>query len=286
MPSRYKPPIGCWNQDLSKTSGGGILGSTNYIACATDNYLEIYRKRKIIGPYFGFFLFGSAEILLIWMFFYSLDVLAAATVAFVASIGLGLVLYFTLFTLLFGHYSPVSNPIRFNRKTGKVYLYEAVATKWMFRFWKPLCSFNDLNKFEIKVYDWENFHGVLQRTTGAFASGGTIEHNSLYGVACKPGSYEVIEYIYIRETDCFAGDWDWISHFMEFRTNDPLDQIGLKYLNYYPRDAETFMQVKPRLKITSRQIEGLDKASKAGSKEELAQIEQEYELTKTVYPVE
>ncbi|MCX8590596.1 hypothetical protein, partial [Gilliamella sp. B3812] len=62
MPSRYKPPIGCWNQDLSKTSGGGILGSTNYIACATDNYLEIYRKRKIIGPYFGFFLFGSAEI--------------------------------------------------------------------------------------------------------------------------------------------------------------------------------------------------------------------------------
>ena len=290
MPSRYKPPIGCWNQDLSKTSGGGILGSTNYIACATDNYLEIYRKRKIIGPYIIFVLFVIAELMLIWIFFLSLNQKnipwIAVIVSFVASIGLGLVLYFTLFTLLFGHYSPVSNPIRFNRKIGKVYLYEAVATKWMFRFWKPLCSFNDLNKFEIKVYDWENFHGVLQRSTGAFASGGTIEHNSLYGVACKPGSYEVIEYIYIRETDCLAGDWDWISHFMEFRTNEPLDQIGLQYLNYYPRDAETFMQVKPRLKITSRQIEGLDKASKAGSKEELAQIEQEYELTKTVYPVE
>ncbi|MCX8574798.1 MULTISPECIES: DUF6708 domain-containing protein [unclassified Gilliamella] len=290
MPSRYKPQLVCWNEDLSKTSGRGILGSTNYIACATDNYLEIFRKRKIIGPYFGFFLFGSIEVAIIFAFFFSLnqnriDFFVIITL-FLTSIGLGLFLYFILFNLLFGQFAPVSNPIRFNRKTGKVYLYEAVATKWMFRFWKPLCSFNDLNKFEIKVYDWENFHGVLQRSTGAFASGGTIEHNSLYGVACKPGSYEVIEYIYIRETDCFAGDWDWISHFMEFRTNEPLDQIGLQYLNYYPRDAETFMQVKPRLKITSRQIEGLDKASKAGSKEELAQIEQEYELTKTVYPVE
>ena len=289
MPSRYKPPIGCWKSDLPK-GGGPVKRRANYIACATDNYLEIYRKRKIIGPCILFFLFGSIEISLIFAFFFSLNQnridLFVIIMMFFTFIGLGLVLYFTLITLLFGHYSPVSNPIRFNRKTGKVYLYEAVAMKWMFKAWSPRRAFKDLNKFHIKVYDWENFHGVLQRTTGAFASGGTIEHNSLYGVACKPGSYEVIEYIYIRETDCFAGDWDWISHFMEFRTNDPLDQIGLKYLNYYPRDAETFMQLKPRLKITSRQIEGLDKASKAGSKEELAQIEQEYELTKTVYPVE
>ncbi|MCX8590579.1 hypothetical protein, partial [Gilliamella sp. B3812] len=62
MPSCYKPPIGCWKSDLSKGGGPGIKRRANYIACATDNYLEIYRKRKIIGPYFGFFLFGSAEI--------------------------------------------------------------------------------------------------------------------------------------------------------------------------------------------------------------------------------
>ena len=68
--------------------------------------------------------------------------------------------------------------------------------------------------------------------------------------------------------------------------DNPIDQEGLEYVDYKPWDAKTFMQLKPKLKITSRQIEGLDKASKAGSKEELAQIEQEYELTKTVYPVE
>ncbi|MCX8590585.1 DUF6708 domain-containing protein, partial [Gilliamella sp. B3812] len=194
MPSRYKPQLVCWNQDLSKTSGGGILGSTNYIACATDNYLEIFRKRKIIVPYFTLFLFGSIEILLIWLFFYLLNQnsidLWVIIMSFVTSIVVGLLLYVIFFTFLFYQFAPASSPIRFNRKTGKVYLYEAVATKWKFRFCKPIYSFNDLNKFEIKVYDWENFHGVLQRTTGAFASGGTIEHNSLYGVACKPGSYE------------------------------------------------------------------------------------------------
>ncbi|WP_218837398.1 DUF6708 domain-containing protein, partial [Gilliamella sp. wkB308] len=166
MPSCYKPPIVCWKSDLSNGGGPGNKRRANYIACATDNYLEIYRKRKIIGPYIGFFLFGSGEILLISLFFYFLTELKLywfmAIIYFFASIGLGLVLYFTLFTLLFGHYAPVSNPIRFNRKTGKVYLYEAVAMKWMFKAWPPRRAFKDLNKFHIKVYDWENFHGVLQ----------------------------------------------------------------------------------------------------------------------------
>ena len=290
MPSRYKPPIGCWKSDLPKGGGPGIKRRANYVACATDNYLEIYRKRKIIGPYIIFVLFVIAELMLIWIFFLSLNQKnipwIAVIVSFVASIGLGLVLYFTLFTLLFGYYSPVSNPIRFNRKTGKVYLYEAVAMKWMFKAWSPRRVFKDLNKFHIKVYDWKNFHGVLLGSTVVNVKGGSFESYTLAGVACEPNSYKVIEYIYIRETDCFTMDWHWICHFMGRNTDKPLDQAGLEYVDYKPWDAKTFMQVKPKLKITSRQIEGLDKASKAGSKEELAQIEQEYELTKTVYPVE
>ena len=289
MPSRYKPPIGCWKSDLPK-GGGPVKRRANYIACATDNYLEIYRKRKIIGPGILFFLFGSIEISLIFAFFFSLNQnridLFVIIMMFFTFIGLGLVLYFTLITLLFGHYSPVSNPIRFNRKTGKVYLYEAVAMKWMFKAWSPRRAFKDLNKFHIKVYDWKNFHGVLLGSTVVNVKGGSFESYTLVGAACEPNSYKVIEYIYIRETDCFTMDWHWICHFMGSDINNPIDQAGLEYVDYKPWDAKTFMQVKPKLKITSRQIEGLDKASKAGSKEELAQIEQEYELTKTVYPVE
>ena len=290
MPSRYKPPIGCWKSDLSKGGGPGNKRRAKYIACATDNYLEIYRKRKIIGPYFGFFLFGSAEISFIWLFFYLLNQnsidLWVIIMSFVISIVGGLVVYFILFTFLFGHYSPVSNPIRFNRKTGKVYLYEAVAMKWMFKAWSPRRAFKDLNKFHIKVYDWKNFHGVLLGSTVVNVKGGSFESYTLVAAACEPNSYKVIEYIYIRETDCFTMDWHWICHFMGSDIDNPIDQEGLEYVDYKPWDAKTFMQVKPKLKITSRQIEGLDKASKAGSKEELAQIEQEYELTKTVYPVE
>ncbi|MFQ1042872.1 DUF6708 domain-containing protein [Gilliamella sp. CG16] len=290
MPSCYKPPIGCWKSDLSDGGGPGNKRRANYIACATDNYLEIYRKRKIIGPGILFFLFGGGEILIIFAFFFSLNQnridLFVIIMLFFTFIGLGLVLYFTLFTLLFGHYSPVSKPIRFNRKTGKVYLYEAVAMKWMFNTWPPRRAFKDLNKFHIKVYDWKNFHGVLQGSTVVNVKGGSFESYTLVGAACEPNSYKVIEYIYIRETDCFTMDWHWICHFMGRNTDKPLDQAGLEYVDYKPWDAKTFMQVKPKLKITSRQIEGLDKASKAGSKEELAQIEQEYELTKTVYPVE
>ena len=291
MPSRYKPPLPKWKSDLSKGGGPGTKHYASYIACAMDNYLEIYRKRKIIVPYFTFFLFGSAEILLISLFFYFITELKLywfmAIIYFFATIGLGLVLYVNFFTFLFYQFAPASSPIRFNRKTGKVYLYEAVVMERMStKLWPPLKAFKDLNKFHIKVYDWKNFNAVLLGSTVVNPQGGSFERYALVGVACEPNSYKVIEYIYIRETDCFTMDWDWICHFMEWNTDKPLDQAGLEYIDYHPRDAETFMQVKPRLKITSRQIEGLDKASKAGSKEELAQIEQEYELTKTVYPVE
>ncbi|MWP48123.1 DUF6708 domain-containing protein, partial [Gilliamella sp. Pas-s27] len=144
------------------------------------------------------------------------------------------------------------------RKTGKVYLYEAVAKKWMSTFWLPFSAFKDLKKYQIKVYDWADFHAVLQSSTGAFASGGTIEHHMLFGVACKPNSNEVIEYIQIGETNQLAYAWDWISHFMEYGTDRPLNKAGLRYIYYSRDDAKSFMDVEPRRKVTSRQIEGLD----------------------------
>ncbi|OCG42962.1 hypothetical protein A9G28_04735 [Gilliamella sp. Fer1-1] len=289
MPSRYQPQIISWSKDLSKTSGLGIISEANYIACANDNYLEIYRYRKFKGISFGLFLMILLNFLFIFTFFHFLfakNILWVMVILFFFTIiAINAIIYRLLFDFLFAYFAPFSNPIRFNRKTGKVYLYEAVAMKWMFKLWTPLNAFKDLKKYQIKVYDWANFHAVLQSSTGAFASGGTIEHHILLGVACKPNSHELIEYIYIGETNQFAYAWNWISHFMEYGTDRPLNKAGLKYIDYSRDDAKSFMDVEPRITVTSKQIEGLDKASKAGSKEELAQIEQEYHLSGTVYPV-
>jgi hypothetical protein len=289
MPSRYQPQIISWSKDLSKTSGLGIISEANYIACANDNYLEIYRYRPLLRFSIGFFLVAILEIITVFFLFYSLcgkNINWFIVILYLLiSIALGIGSYSALFNFLFAYFAPFSNPIRFNRKTGKVYLYEAVAMKWMFKLWTPLYAFKDLKKYQIKVYDWADFHAVLQSSTGAFASGGTIEHHILLGVACKPNSHELIEYIYIGETNQFAYAWNWISHFMEHGTDRPLNKAGLKYIDYSRDDAKSFMDVEPRITVTSKQIEGLDKASKAGSKEELAQIEQEYQLNGTVYPV-
>ncbi|OCG34454.1 DUF6708 domain-containing protein [Gilliamella sp. Gris1-4] len=289
MPSRYQPQIVNWNQDLSKTSGLGIISEANYIACANDNYLEIYRYRKIGATSATFFLilyFNLASFMLFFHFWLGVEFIWWITfISFLMIIVLSIICYHTLFNFLFAYFAPFSNPIRFNRKTGKVYLYEAVAIKWMTTFWLPFSAFKDLKKYQIKVYDWVDFHVVLQSSTGAFASGGTIELHMLFGVACKPNSHETIEYIYIGETNQFAYAWNWISHFMEYGTDRPLNKAGLRYIDYSRDDAKSFMDVEPRIKVTSRQIEGLDRASKAGSKEELAQIEQKYQLSGTVYPV-
>ncbi|OCG75430.1 DUF6708 domain-containing protein [Gilliamella sp. Occ4-3] len=289
MPSRYQPQIVNWNQDLSKTSGLGIISEANYIACANDNYLEIYRYRKIFALTIAIIFLFFMDIFVIFLLFYLLFskniVWSAVFICFLLIIVVNIITYHILFNFLFAYFAPFSNPIRFNRKTGKVYLYEAVVMKWMFKNLIPFSAFKDVKKYQIKVYDWADFHAVLQRSSGAFASGGTIEHHTLYGVACKPNSHELIEYIYIGETNQFAYAWNWISHFMEYGTDRPLNKAGLRYIDYSRDDAKSFMDVEPRIKVTSRQIEGLDRASKAGSKEELAQIEQEYQLSGTVYPV-
>jgi hypothetical protein len=289
MPSRYQPQLSGWSKDLSKTSGGGIISEANYIACANDNYLEIYRYRKIGAASATFFLilyFNLAFFMLFFHFWLGVEFIWWITfISFFMIIVLSIICYHTLFNFLFAYFAPFSNPIRFNRKTGKVYLYEAVAIKWMTTFWLPFSAFKDLKKYQIKVYEWADFHAVLQSSTGAFASGGTIELHMLFGVACKPNSHETIEYVYIGETNQFAYAWDWISHFMEYGTDRPLNKAGLKYIDYSRDDAKSFMDVEPRIKVTSKQVEGLDKASKAGSKEELAQIEQKYQLSDTVYPV-
>ncbi|OCG13494.1 hypothetical protein A9G24_01620 [Gilliamella sp. App6-5] len=289
MPSRYQPQLSGWKKDLSKTSGLGIISEANYIACANDNYLEIYRYRKIGATSATFFLilyFNLAFFMLFFHFWLGVEFIWWITfISFFMIIVLSIICYHTLFNFLFAYFAPFSNPIRFNRKTGKVYLYEAVAMKWMFKLWTPLNAFKDLKKYQIKVYDWADFHAVLQSSTGAFASGGTIEHHILLGVACKPNSHELIEYIYIGETNQFAYAWNWISHFMEYGTDRPLNKAGLRYIDYSRDEAKSFMDVEPRITVTSKQIEGLDKASKAGSKEELAQIEQEYQLNDTVYLV-
>jgi hypothetical protein len=290
MSSRYQPQISGWKKDLSKTSGLGIISEANYIACANDNYLEIYRYRKMIGVSFILILMVLADFMLIFIFFDILFVKRTLWVmgggVFCIIITISVIIYHTLFNFLFAYFAPFSNPIRFNRKTGKVYLYEAVAIKWMTTFWLPFSAFKDLKKYQIKVYDWADFHAVLQGSTVVNPKGGSFEDYTLYGVACKPNSHELIEYVYIGKTNrLFTYAWDWISHFMEYGTDRPLNKAGLKYIDYSRDDAKSFMDVEPRITVTSKQIEGLDKASKAGSKEELAQIEQEYQLNDTVYLV-
>ncbi|WP_392560242.1 DUF6708 domain-containing protein [Orbus mooreae] len=288
MSSRYQPQLPTWKQDLAKSSGLGFISNINYIAYANDNYCEVYRKREIGEACVAFGLF---------LFFYIAFIFATISMLF-PPISIGVFIFallclfpinvvgcYVFFHFLRAYYAPASSPIRFNRQTGKVYFYENVAMKYGLQFRIPLKAFKDLKKYEIKVYDWQNVEGILLGATRVLNAGGTSDSHYLMCVGCKPNSDDVIDRFFISRTDEYGTAWNWISNFMQYRLEKPIDQNGLKYIAYNSEDKQSFADIEPRRKLTSRQIEGLDKASKASSKEELTQIELEYQLDKTVYPV-
>lgn len=289
MSSRYQPQLPTWKQDLAKSSGLGFISNINYIAYANDNYCEVYRKRELAG--YGLFMFFilCIEILFLFIFIHSLfeyripwgALIFLSIFAFLFNF-LG---YYILFHFLRAYYAPASSPIRFNRQTGKVYFYENVAMKYGLQFRIPRKAFKDLKKYEIKVYDWQNIEGILLGATRILNAGGTSDSHYLMCVGCKPNSDDVIDRFFISRTDEYGTAWNWLSNFMQYRLEKPIDQNGLKYVAYNSEDKQSFADIEPRRKLTSRQIEGLDKASKASSKEELTQIELEYQLDKIVYPV-
>ena len=56
---------------------------------------------------------------------------------------------------------PTDYPVRFNRKTGKVYVYEPMLSKRLYYF--PLREIRKLYKPVIKVYDWQSIEGMVTR---------------------------------------------------------------------------------------------------------------------------
>ena len=56
---------------------------------------------------------------------------------------------------------PADYPVRFNRKTGKVYVYEPMLSKRLYYF--PLREIRKLYKPVIKVYDWQSIDGMVTR---------------------------------------------------------------------------------------------------------------------------
>ncbi|OCG40956.1 hypothetical protein A9G28_07185 [Gilliamella sp. Fer1-1] len=133
MPSKYQPQVSCWREDLHK----GIyttqlhLSNNKKLRYANDDYCEFSRRFTGMNPFLRMlmiiiaFLIILLSILGFYMVIRDIVVGEEDSLMFLP-FNFVVILIIQLFLQMFLNicFAPEDCPIRFNRKTGKVYIYD------------------------------------------------------------------------------------------------------------------------------------------------------------------
>ncbi|OCG31405.1 DUF6708 domain-containing protein, partial [Gilliamella sp. HK7] len=227
MPSKYQPQVSAWREDLYKGVYTTQLPLTNNkkLRYANDDYCEFSRRPNGIGVILRFFLiFISFFSLLLTIFgvfvnFSSINIMQLREMD-ILFVFLGISLIFISFvvlqiflTILF---MPEDCPIRLNRRTGKIYLYEhfilylgswATFTRSPFR----------AKEITVKEFNWADIQGCMTSVSVPTGSGGMARSYRLECVVCEPNTTKVIDHFLLAaDTSLGYEEWMWINSYMAF----------------------------------------------------------------------
>ncbi|OCG15454.1 hypothetical protein A9G24_05170 [Gilliamella sp. App6-5] len=270
MPSKYQPQVSCWREDLHKGVYTTQLPLTNNkkLRYANDDYCEF--SRRIGGGYFarGITAFISSIFVLLSLLALYMGVFVIITeidgriITISVSLLLLFVAYFLFQFLLNTLFAPEDCPIRLNRKTGKVYIYDhsllyfgtwATFTRSPFR----------AKEITVKEFNWADIQGCMTSVSVPLASGGMVRSYRLECVVCEPNTTKVIDHFLLTAGSPSYDEWMWINSYMFFSDNN--------------LDAEFMPEEDFTWPIKVNWPEELDKKSKASSLEEYQQIDAQYQ---------
>ncbi|MDK9355799.1 DUF6708 domain-containing protein [Lelliottia wanjuensis] len=176
---RLTPPLKGWEEDLpGNKEPQTVIGQLIRVTEINDTWLEMPRYENIM---WGGALFSSAALLApLMMFFYSIFIVSSNLLFLIVSI----VVFFIVLSIFWLNlrmalFVPRDQPIRFNRKRQKIYIFDYHRNHW-----------NPWGKWPatVKVFDWADIHGEIGHESDRYVQG-----FRLYCAVCKPGTHEVIE---------------------------------------------------------------------------------------------
>jgi hypothetical protein len=269
MPSKYQPQVSCWREDLHK----GVyttqlpLSNNKKLRYANDDYCEFSRRSG--GGFFarGITAFISSIFVLLSLLALYMGVFVIITVSddriiIISGILLIIFLAYFLFQFLLNTlFAPEDCPIRLNRKTGKVYIYDhsllyfgtwATFTRSPFR----------AKEITVKEFNWADIQGCMTSVSVPTGSGGMARSYRLECVVCEPNTTKVIDHFLLATGSTLGYEWMWINSYMAFSDKN--------------LDAEFMPEEDFTWPIKVNWPEEIDKKSKASSLEEYQQIDAEY----------
>ena len=275
MDSKYQPQLSCWREDLRKGVYTTKLPLTNNkkLRYANDDYCEFSRQtvgmRTITRSSIIFFSvvllgigIGVLGMLIYFLLFIDENKVLLTCFIFI------LIICFQAFSqvLLNFVFSPFDCPIRFNRKTGKVYIYDHFILylgSWSTFIRSPFRA----KEITVKEFNWKDVQGVMTSVSAPIANGGMVRNYRIECVVCEPNTTYVIDHFLLDTASALNYDvWMWINSYMAFSDNN--------------LDAEFMPEEEFPWPIKVNWPEEIDKKSKASSLEEYQRIDDEYKKIK------
>ncbi|NUF50606.1 DUF6708 domain-containing protein [Gilliamella sp. ESL0250] len=275
MPSKYQPQVSAWREDLPKWVYTTKLHLSNNkkLRYANDDYCEF--SRSFTGMRFFFRLvtiFFSLIVILFLIFalYLTLPSVLRGTkhemlLLMCCFIGFFLI-YFFFQMFLSVIFAPEDCPIRLNRKTGKVYIYDHFIL--YFGLWEIFTrSPFRAKEISVKEFNWADIQGCMTSVSVPLASGGMVRSYRLECVVCEPNTTKVIDHFLLAAYSSLSYDeWMWINNYMAFSDNN--------------LDAELMPEEEFTWPIKVNWPEEIDKKSKASSLKAYQQIDAEYKKIK------
>ncbi|MDT0358053.1 hypothetical protein RJO15_19860 [Herbaspirillum huttiense F1] len=245
--SRFIPQNSRWYEDLvpRESPSGGVVELNSVLLDedlnhVDERYLEFSRASSFMrggGMLVGTIVLSILGFLLIPAliesgsgFFTRNPVLGALTCVIIFACLVG-----ALVLMLYDFLLPRDMPVRFNRRTQKVYFYECQTYKRRITAWHKV----------VKVYDWNCIEAEIARIAGYTGKAYVVRHQLIL-VVCKPGTNEVIDRLLLKGLDPTVATlyqlWAYIRLFMKDGTGNlpklearPQEQ-GFAYslFNYMP----------------------------------------------------
>ncbi|NUF50608.1 DUF6708 domain-containing protein [Gilliamella sp. ESL0250] len=275
MPSKYQPQVSAWREDLHKWVYTTKLHLSNNkkLRYANDDYCEFSRRLTGMNPLLRIFMITIVllcNLLSIWGLSWIIPSTIIDTKGNIIVIPCCLLLIFFIyfFFLMASNifFSPEDCPIRFNRKTGKVYIYDHFLL-----YFGSLETFTrsplKVKEITVKEFNWADIQGCMTSVSVPLASGGMVRSYRLECVVCEPNTTKVIDHFLLAAYSSLSYDeWMWINNYMAFYDNN--------------LDAELMPEEEFTWPIKVNWPEELDKKSKASSLKAYQQIDAEYKKIK------
>jgi hypothetical protein len=176
------PRLKNWEEDLpenntKQTVPGKLLRVTEI----NDTWMEIPRYENIMwgGAWLSVITTIIPAVILIWFNIKAYQLKLNLYIVSMSVLFLFFLFSMILLSLRMALFVPRDQPIRFNRKRQKIYIFD-----YHRKAWNPWVKW----PATVKVFDWADVHGEISRESDRYAQG-----FRLYGSVCQPGTHNVID---------------------------------------------------------------------------------------------